>query len=585
MSRSPHCTKCLPRRACSAASKADRHATRTDSAPQDSSALSCNFVLEPTFVTVHDAPLDQQTAPESRRHVPSDEPPDASAAALLAETIRIRSVESLRDHYARLVTQGLRIAPPKLSFNRWLVERALNARRQRVAGDDPLLPPQSLPLVSSSLMRELMDDIPVKVNHFPTSRRHAADILAAYAKACSRLALDGTFAHAPPSPEDRDELALVPERCRETLAWLNAAPLPGMRAIQQRLKHMQAVNGPVLRRKVEPTVRSICAEMARRADAAAHEVAQTAALRAERARQLIDGLAVVCDNGAIGCVAFCLPDRRVSVSLAHLDKLRRLYALHHPRHGASRETAATAGPHTSVASLQETRSFSNGGGVGVRLDDPESEAFNACVARLLLRYEACAGSEGAALQSALPPAAFAVLTDALGVEMECFASPLNCHYARYCSAFPDVDARFGSRGSFFDFWPASGSFEANPPFVEELVRDMAAHIDRLLRAARGPLSFCVFLPDWQDAEGNMALARSPFLRGTALAEPQRHSYMCGKQHSVPTHGERVYTAVHATRVFVLQNEAGLAKWTPTPERLAALREGMARPQAFSHSPL
>jgi hypothetical protein len=51
----------------------------------------------------------------------------------------------------------------------------------------------------------------------------------------------------------------------------------------------------------------------------------------------------------------------------------------------------------------------------------------------------------------------------MGVSVECFASPLNCHLPAFCSAFPDTDAAFGSLGSFFDFFPTEGSFQVNPP--------------------------------------------------------------------------------------------------------------------------
>lgn len=39
--------------------------------------------------------------------------------------------------------------------------------------------------------------------------------------------------------------------------------------------------------------------------------------------------------------------------------------------------------------------------------------------------------------------AFDVLLRHFGVKMECFASPFNCRYARYCSAFADTDKPFG----------------------------------------------------------------------------------------------------------------------------------------------
>lgn len=53
--------------------------------------------------------------------------------------------------------------------------------------------------------------------------------------------------------------------------------------------------------------------------------------------------------------------------------------------------------------------------------------------------------------------------------LRCFASPLNQHYGAFCSAFPDVDAVFGSSGSFFHFFPSEGSFECNPPFQTDSI--------------------------------------------------------------------------------------------------------------------
>ena len=79
------------------------------------------------------------------------------------------------------------------------------------------------------------------------------------------------------------------------------------------------------------------------------------------------------------------------------------------------------------------------------------------------RYEAL---RGAGYQCAVPGAAFDALLPSLGPTVECFASPLNARYERFCSAFgDDLEAQFGSLGSFFDFDPREGSFEANPPLV------------------------------------------------------------------------------------------------------------------------
>ena len=88
--------------------------------------------------------------------------------------------------------------------------------------------------------------------------------------------------------------------------------------------------------------------------------------------------------------------------------------------------------------------------------------------------------ENFGLHAALPHKAFDLLNRKFRVTFECFASPFNCYFSQYCSAFPDIDCYFGSRGSFFEFRPKSGSFQANPPFSEEVMLAMAEHMISLL---------------------------------------------------------------------------------------------------------
>ena len=52
-----------------------------------------------------------------------------------------------------------------------------------------------------------------------------------------------------------------------------------------------------------------------------------------------------------------------------------------------------------------------------------------------------------------------------------------------CSAHFDVDASFGSLGSFFDFWPCTGSYEVNPPFVDSVMIRAVQHCEALLKQA------------------------------------------------------------------------------------------------------
>lgn len=55
------------------------------------------------------------------------------------------------------------IEPPRESFNRWLLERKVIDK-----GVDPLLPSECEPVISPSMFREVMNDIPIryKSNHF-----------------------------------------------------------------------------------------------------------------------------------------------------------------------------------------------------------------------------------------------------------------------------------------------------------------------------------------------------------------------------------------------------------------------------------
>ena len=84
-------------------------------------------------------------------------------------------------------------------------------------------------------------------------------------------------------------------------------------------------------------------------------------------------------------------------------------------------------------------------------DDRKFDHFLTRVWMLLRRYTAYfgaapAGGDGAMNHFGLPCAVMECLNRNFGVTFECFASPLNCYFRQYCSAFPDLDSYFGSRG-------------------------------------------------------------------------------------------------------------------------------------------
>jgi len=159
--------------------------------------------------------------------------------------------------------------------------------------------------------------------------------------------------------------------------------------------------------------------------------------------------------------------------------------------------------------------------------------------------------------------------------VECFASPLNSYLPAFGSAFADVDAAFGSRGSFFKFRPNAGSYCANPPFVHSVMDDTASHILTLLTAAAaapgGPaLSFALILPGWGDGGGFQALSASPFLRAKVVIAAPDHGFCDGASH------QRQDPYRHSpfdTAIFVLQTDKASRKWPAShPSWEGALRK-------------
>ena len=212
----------------------------------------------------------------------------------------------------------------------------------------------------------------------------------------------------------------------------------------------------------------------------------------------------------------------------------------------------------------------------------------ACVSR----YETLSSTKSGH-QAAVPEAAMAALKEDFGVRFECFASPLNALCDKYCSLFPDTDRFFGSRGSFFDYFPRDGSHECNPPYDAASVEQTLLHLATILlggsaeaseararamrthenhareettRAARAnasgtfrpgdycvvdappptpreqPLSFVLVIPQFLGRDSPTLHKRGsvhawtlldPFVRAEVALEKARHGFRYGLQHRPP----------------------------------------------------
>lgn len=221
----------------------------------------------------------------------------------------------------------------------------------------------------------------------------------------------------------------------------------------------------------------------------------------------------------------------------------------------------------------------------------DERRFGRTLLAMMLRYQAL---DGGGFQCAVPPPVFECLRLQWGVTCEGFASPLNCtpfaetreHAAlSYCSAFPDVDTRFGSSGSFFGAGgddapvPRAGSYQLNPPFSAELYAALLERCERLLaraEAARLPLSFALIIGATAPAlrlPCVVALQESAHFRGRLLVNVADHVYICGRQFMKPD--AAIFRACD-TGVFFLQTSAAAAAWPVTDGKLERLRESFMK---------
>lgn len=217
-------------------------------------------------------------------------------------------------------------------------------------------------------------------------------------------------------------------------------------------------------------------------------------------------------------------------------------------------------------------------------------SFEEALFCLLCRYDMI---QGAGLQAGVPGSIMDVLLERFDCRMECFASPLNCRYDCFASAFADVDAPFGSKGSFFELpflsedrqgGPRSDGgddddehgnhggespskscvgggicYEANPPFCDGLILQLDQKITEILSAKerQTPIMFVVFVPAWRDSECYQALLTNRCLTKHILLKQGEHWYAEGTQHR---RKDSFRVASFDTSILFYQNDSAKKLW-------------------------
>jgi len=202
----------------------------------------------------------------------------------------------------------------------------------------------------------------------------------------------------------------------------------------------------------------------------------------------------------------------------------------------------------------------------------QKSIFHSRLYILLARY---ATLDGEGYQGTMNKSMISHLQLSLGTHTECFASPLNVdvNTRHFCSAFPLVDCVFGSRGSFFtqsETTFLAGTYEVNPPFIEEIMYATVLKITSVIIKADAsiPLRFCIFLPKWDDTAAVEYLRflekeNDSVVYASYLLSKDHYTYLAGF-HYLPERNNH-HISYAATNVFILQNEAMTRSWINTFE--------------------
>ncbi len=186
-----------------------------------------------------------------------------------------------------------------------------------------------------------------------------------------------------------------------------------------------------------------------------------------------------------------------------------------------------------------------------KLEMPQEEK-NQHIFTMCARYKSLIGStEGSSFHAAVPENVMEYIHSELGIDSECFASPLNAYFNKFCSAFYDVDKYFGSIGSFFDTIIREGKWECNPPFTEEVMVNCAKHIDNMLEQTDKPLMFFVTVPLWDDGKAphNLEFQKSKFLKDSIILDSKAHEYISGTGYETQSQ----FLATHKTIIYIIHN--------------------------------
>lgn len=457
--------------------------------------------------------IDGQPIYDFREHADPPDLPTPQPPTPAQEYERARFVRKLRDWFHIAVQHEFQTSPPRETFNRWLIAQAAATPTT----NDPIL---RHPELTDVIRDQLFEALPASA-YVNWSARRRPRLVRQIAKNWIRH-LNTWLEKAPDSEHKTKAQTAIKNPLPNTVEEFNA-----------------------IRRECRGFIRAICSgrvdnllkQLVARARVGIHPNVHAARVR-------------LVDNGG-DFLHLCYLDDVQRVSRLHMEKLRTLYYLHNTNPDNFLDALYTVLRRYDTF-FGEVITPKNGktlrdGSHSSRLYVPPRENPHV------------PPREGTTMHAAAPPKLFAYLRDHLGVTQEGFASPFNCYFRHYCSAFQDTDAPFGSLGSFFDFCPTRGSYEVGPPYTVEVMERTVRHCVSLLEATDRPLSFVVFGPDWRHPlqPAQALMEKSRFLQVQIHVDGGDHAYVVGDQH---LREDRHFVLPFDTEIYILQNEAGAHRW-------------------------
>lgn len=308
-----------------------------------------------------------------------------------AELMRGKLLLQLRAQFETYFESLFNMPAPKECFNRWLFAQFAATE---ATTHDPFLRRPEIAMETPLFKLLILCNIPFYIKFYNVMQ--------------AKVAMETYLARAREWATKLNILEKVLPFISKTEQWLqslnNLYPEDLLPYFEERKKQLLAGCDPVFEEALNPLIMQLCSFLVIKSKELISVIAEKVVTNTQH-----ENIFVSFPNEKTCTVTYQDYDT-FDITIMHYNKLKHLYQLHNSSH------------------------------------DPENTNFNKALYTLLRRYQTLAGPsefEGNLFQASLNESAFQYLNSSLNICHEAFASPMNCYFKQYCSAFFDVDVFFG----------------------------------------------------------------------------------------------------------------------------------------------